>query len=50
MRSVASFEDPLYRKIVENLPKGTTPADFITSLDIQGRKGLATTKQPSRCC
>jgi arsenite methyltransferase len=50
VRSVMSFEDPLYQKIVENLPKGTTPADFITSLDIQGRKGLAAQKQPSRCC
>lgn len=49
VRSVMSFEDPLYQKIVENLPKGTTPADFITSLDIQGRKGVAA-KQPSRCC
>jgi len=50
VRSVMSFEDPLYQKIVENLPKSTTPADFITSLDIQGRKGLAAQKQPSRCC
>jgi SAM-dependent methyltransferase len=49
VRSVMSFEDPLYRKIVENLPQGTTPADFITSLDIQGRKGLAS-KPAARCC
>jgi arsenite methyltransferase len=50
VRSVMSFEDPLYQSIVANLPRGTTPADYITSLDIQGRKGLATGKQPSRCC
>ena len=49
VRSVMSFEDPLYQKIVENLPGGSTPADFITSLDIQGRKGLAT-RAASSCC
>lgn len=50
VRSVMSFEDPLYRKIVERLPRGTTPADFITSLDVQGRKGLAAAKPASGCC
>jgi len=50
VRSVMSFEDPLYQKIVENLPKGTTPADFITSLDVQGRKGIAAAKPGSSCC
>ena len=49
VRSVMSFEDPLYQKIVESLPAGTSPADFITSLDIQGRKPLLA-RQPSRCC
>jgi SAM-dependent methyltransferase len=50
VRSVMSFEDPLYQRIVERLPQGTTPADFITSLDVQGRKGLAATKRASSCC
>ena len=50
VRSVMSFEDPLYQRIVESLPEGTTPADFITSLDIQGRKGLAATRPASSCC
>src|SRR5581483_745444 len=28
VEAMASFEDPLYRKIVEHLPAGTKPADF----------------------
>lgn len=46
--SVMSFEDPLYQRILEHLPAGHTPADYITSLDIRGRKPLLRT--PSRCC
>jgi SAM-dependent methyltransferase len=38
VRSLESFEDPLYRKIAEELPKGTTAADFLTSLDVAARK------------
>jgi SAM-dependent methyltransferase len=49
VRSVTSFEDPLYQKIVESLPAGTTPADYITSLDIRGRKGIVP-KSASSCC
>jgi SAM-dependent methyltransferase len=36
--ALQSFEDPLYRRIAEHLPPGTTAADFLTSLDIQARK------------
>ncbi len=50
VRSVMSFEDPLYQQIVANLPRGTTPAEYLTSLDIQGRKGLAAAKPASSCC
>lgn len=32
-------QDPLYREIVRFLPAGTTPGDFVTSLDIEARKG-----------
>jgi SAM-dependent methyltransferase len=32
------FEDPLYKKLIQLLPAGTKPADFITSLEIQARK------------
>ncbi len=38
MKSLGELQDPLYRKIVEHLPLGTIPADYITSLDIAGRK------------
>jgi SAM-dependent methyltransferase len=36
--AMTNFEDPLYRRIVRALPQGTGPADFITSLDVTGRK------------
>jgi SAM-dependent methyltransferase len=35
---MTSFEDPLYKKIVEHLPAGTKPGDFIVSLEVQARK------------
>ncbi len=37
--ALENFEDPFYAKIAGALPKGTTPADFITSLDVAARKG-----------
>jgi len=36
--AMLDFEDPLYKKIMELLPAGTKPADFITSLEVQARK------------
>lgn len=38
VEAMTGFEDPLYRKLVEQLPSGTKPADFITSLEVQARK------------
>jgi len=38
IEAMTNWEDPLYRRIVESLPAGTKPGDFITSLDISGRK------------
>ena len=38
--------DPLYAKIEEALPPGTTAADFVTSLDIRARKPVPR----SKCC
>ncbi|MGD0090143.1 MAG: arsenite methyltransferase [Planctomycetota bacterium] len=32
------WDDPLYKKIITNLPRGTQPADFITSLAVSARK------------
>ena len=36
--TLASFEDPLYQQIAAKLPRGTTAADFITSVDVTARK------------
>jgi ubiquinone/menaquinone biosynthesis C-methylase UbiE len=38
--SLSEFQDPLYRKIAEALPAGTTAADFITSIDVTAGKRL----------
>lgn len=35
--AMTNWEDPLYRKIMEALPKGSKASDYITSLDIAGR-------------
>lgn len=44
VEAMTQFEDPLYRNLVEHLPPGTKPADFITSLEVQARKPI------SECC
>jgi arsenite methyltransferase len=36
--SMTSFQDPLYQKIAAALPAGTSPADFVTSLNVSARK------------
>jgi arsenite methyltransferase len=36
--AMTNWEDPLYRKILEALPAGTKPSDFITSLDVSARR------------
>jgi SAM-dependent methyltransferase len=38
IESMVEWNDPLYRKIIEGLPAGTKPADYVTSLDIAARK------------
>ena len=38
VEAMTDWEDPLYRKIVEHLPAGAKPADYITSLEVQARK------------
>ncbi len=44
IEAMTNWEDPLYRKIVEHLPAGTKPADYITSLEVQARKAAG------ECC
>lgn len=36
--AMTNWEDPLYRRIVESLPAGSKPSDYITSLDIAAVK------------
>jgi ubiquinone/menaquinone biosynthesis C-methylase UbiE len=38
IEAMTSWEDPLYRKIVEHLPDGAKPSEYITSLELQARK------------
>jgi arsenite methyltransferase len=38
IEAMTDWEDPLYRKIVEHLPAGAKPSEYITSLEIQARK------------
>jgi arsenite methyltransferase len=38
VRALTDMQDPLYREIEADLPAGTTPADFVTSLDVAARK------------
>ena len=35
---MVDWQDPLYQKIIANLPTGAKPADYITSLEIAARK------------
>ncbi len=38
--AMTSWQDPLYRRIIAGLPAGSTPGEYITSLDIAARKCL----------
>jgi arsenite methyltransferase len=38
VEALTDWEDPLYKKLIELLPAGTKPADYITSLEVQAKK------------
>lgn len=38
VEALTAWNDPLYEKIIEHLPKGTGPADYVTSLEVTARK------------
>jgi arsenite methyltransferase len=40
LQTMGRMERPLYQTIASHLPEGTTPADYITSLDISARKAF----------
>ncbi|HZR21791.1 MAG TPA: arsenite methyltransferase [Verrucomicrobiae bacterium] len=43
--AMTDWNDPLYRKIIEQLPAGSGPADYITSLEVTARKA-----GEAQCC
>jgi len=57
---MVDWQDPLYQKIIANLPAGTKPSEYITSLEITARKpspsAAAKTRahiqvyDPAMCC
>jgi len=36
--AMSDWKDPLYRMILEKLPEGTKPGDYLTSLEVTGKK------------
>jgi len=38
VEGMVDWQDPLYRKIMAHLPAGAKPSDYITSLEVTGRK------------
>jgi arsenite methyltransferase len=38
VEAMTDWQDPLYRRIVESLPRGSKPSDYITSVDLSARK------------
>ena len=38
VEALTDWEDPLYQKLIQLLPAGTKPADYITSLEVQAKK------------
>jgi len=38
IEAMTNWEDPLYQKIIQQLPPGEKPADYITSLEVQAIK------------
>jgi AhpD family alkylhydroperoxidase len=45
--AMTGFEDPIYQKIIAHLPEGSTPADYITSLEIRARKPASSIFSPA---
>lgn len=38
IEAMTSWQDPLYRKIIQSLPAGSRASDYITSLDVSARR------------
>ena len=50
--AMTDSDDPLYKQILEHLPKGSGPGDYITSLEITARKNPlnGSRAQRDKCC
>ena len=49
VEALTDWEDPLYRKILEHLPAGAKPSDYITSLEVRANKPGGECCSPA-CC
>jgi SAM-dependent methyltransferase len=49
IEAMTNWEDPLYRRILSLLPAGARPSEYITSLEVQGRKPEVNCRSES-CC
>ena len=47
VKAMTDWNDPLYKKIVEHLPAGSGPEDYITSLEVTARKAMSSAKSSS---
>ena len=45
VKAMTDWNDPLYKKIIEHLPAGSNPGDYITSLEVTASKAAK-----SKCC
>ena len=44
VKAMIDWNDPLYKKIIEHLPAGSTPSDYITSLEVTATKAISAIK------
>jgi ubiquinone/menaquinone biosynthesis C-methylase UbiE len=49
IEAMTHWEDPLYQKIIEHLPAGSKPSEYVTSLEVQAHKPAADCCAES-CC
>ncbi len=53
VKAMTDWNDPLYTKIVEHLPAGTGPGDYITSLEVTATKPASEARETAtrwKCC
>lgn len=48
VKAMTDWNDPLYKKIVDQLPNGASPADYLTSLEVTARKPMAAMQSTRR--